>query len=257
MTSQWPGGIELSVVVPAYNEAETIEQALRRLVEHLDRQPNCSEVIVVSDGCTDGTPDLVEKLELPQVRVVHYAPNRGKGNAQRAGVDASHGKLVAFIDADLDIHPKSLLGLLDRLATTGADAVVASKLHADSEVTYPFFRRLQSSVFRTLVRLLFSLDVADSQTGLKVFRSEVLSTCLPHVDSSGFAFDLELLVRANDAGYRVIEGPVRLDYQFSTTTGAGAVVRMLRDVSRIALRRRESGRLRPVDATSAATLTSD
>jgi glycosyltransferase involved in cell wall biosynthesis len=198
----------------------------------------------VSDGSTDGTQQIATDLHIPGLTVLHYTPNRGKGNALRTGVSRAQGDIVAFIDADLDIDPVGLLELLAQLDRTGVDAVAASKSHPDSVVVYPVFRRLQSSVFRFLVRTLFSLNVADSQTGLKVFRAEVLETCLPQVESQGFAFDLELLVCANDAGYRVAEGPVRLDYQFSTTTGVRAVVCTLRDVLAIVWRRRSRKRAR-------------
>lgn len=239
------GQFELSVIVPAYEEAATIAEALRRLDGELQRQPLRYEVIVVSDGCTDGTPEIARELGLPNQRVVHYARNQGKGYAIRTGGALAEGRLVAFIDGDLDIHPSSLITLIDQLERTDVDAVVASKVHPDSSVHYPAFRRLQSSVFRLAVRTLFSLDVADSQTGLKVFRADLVKECLPKVESSGFAFDLELLVLANDAGYKVAEGPVELDYQFSTTTGVSAVMQMLRDLAAIRGRRRRASRPRP------------
>jgi hypothetical protein len=83
------------------------------------------------------------------------------------------------------------------------------------------------------VRALFTLNVSDTQTGLKLFRREVLEICLPHVTSNGFAFDLELLVLANDAGFNIVEGPVQLEFNFSTTTGAHAVIDMLRELLRL------------------------
>jgi glycosyltransferase involved in cell wall biosynthesis len=232
--------VELSVVVPAYEEAGTIAEALKRLCSRLDEQARPYEVVLVSDGSTDGTPEVASALELPNVEVLHYTPNRGKGYALKTGVAHARGEIIGFIDADLDIDPQGLITLLEMLDRTGVDIVAGSKLHPDSVVSYPTFRRLQSSVFRFLVRRLFSIDIADSQTGLKVFRAVVLEECLPKVETSGFAFDLELLVLANDAGYRVIDGPVNLDYQFSTTTGVRAIVDMVRDVWGIRRRRRRA-----------------
>jgi glycosyltransferase involved in cell wall biosynthesis len=230
----------LSVIVPVFEEAATITDALARLDKELRSQSLGYEVIVVADGCTDGTAEVARAMELPHQQVVEYSPNRGKGYAVKTGAALAQGRLVAYIDGDLDIHPSGLVTLIRQLETTGVDAVVASKLHRDSVVHYPVFRRMQSRAFRLLVRMLFKLNVADSQTGLKVFRSELIRECLPKVESSGFAFDLELLVLANDAGFRVAEGPVALEYQFSTTTGVSAIVTMLRDVAGIYGRRRSS-----------------
>ncbi len=230
----------LSVVVPAYREAETIGEALRRLTKALDEIGRTYEVIVVSDGNTDGTEARAIEFGHEHLIVVHYEPNRGKGFAIKHGAGLARGEVVVFIDADLDIHPDSIAPMLDLLERTPADAVVASKVHPDSHVSYPRFRRIQSSVLRLLIRALFDLSVSDTQTGLKVFRAPLLTTCLPHVTSEGFAYDLELLVLANDHHFKVIEGPLELDYKFSSTTGTGAVVNVLRDL--FALRgRRKAG----------------
>ena len=228
----------LSVVVPAYREAETIGEALRRLIKALDDIGRTYEVIVVSDGNTDGTEDRAMELGHEHLIVVHYEPNRGKGFAIKHGAGLARGEVVVFIDADLDIHPDSIAPMLDLLERTPADAVVASKLHPDSNVSYPRFRRVQSSVLRLLIRTLFDLGVSDTQTGLKVFRAPLLVACLPHVTSEGFAYDLELLVLANDHDFAVIEGPLELDYKFSSTTGTTAVIGVLRDLFALRQRRR-------------------
>ena len=231
----------LSVVVPAYREANTISEALHRLVGVLDGLERPYEVIVVSDGNTDGTAEVAQELDLPNLRVLHYERNQGKGHALRHGTQNAAGELVAFIDADLDIHPEGIARFLEMLETQNVDAVVASKIHPDSVVNYPAFRRLQSKIFRLLVELFFRLDVSDTQTGLKLFRRELLDMCLPLVTTSGFAFDLELLVLANDAGFHIIEGPLQLDYNFTSTTGGAAVVHMITDMVRLE-RRRVRGR---------------
>jgi glycosyltransferase involved in cell wall biosynthesis len=231
------------VVVPAYQESSTIEAALERLVAELKRLETSFEVIVVSDGSSDDTAQRARAMRLPDVEVVEYHPNQGKGHAVRVGVDRSRGDIVAFIDGDLDIHPSGIGRLLRQLEDDHLDAVVGSKVHPGSEVRYPTFRRFQSGVFRLLVRGLFSLDVADTQTGLKVFRRSALVPSLDHVRAQGFLFDLELLVLVNDAGAAVAEGPVDLDYQFSTTTGAGAIVHMLRELLHLKRRRRRERRL--------------
>ncbi|WP_165820974.1 glycosyltransferase family 2 protein [Nocardioides gansuensis] len=232
----------LSVVVPAYKEADTIAEALARLLLVLDRLDSPVEVIVVSDGNEDGTERAAAAVDHPRLRVLHYPENRGKGFAIRHGFEAASGELIAFIDADLDIHPEGILRFLEILEVSGGDAIVASKIHPDSRVSYPKFRRFQSRVFRRLVRTIFDLNVADTQTGLKLFRRPVLEECMPHVMTSGFAFDLELLVLASDADFAIAEGPIDLDFKFSTTTGSQAVFEMLADISRLQRRRIRSRR---------------
>jgi len=228
----------LSVIVPAYREGPYIYEALKQLLAALDELERDYEVVVVSDGNTDETEREARRVESDRVTVVHYDRQRGKGYALRHGFEHVHGTQVAFIDADMELHPSGIGRLIEILDTEGADVVVGSKSHPESLVYYPRFRKLQSFVFRLIVRLLFRLDVSDTQTGLKVFRREALDETMPTLQSEGFAFDLELLVMINDHGYRIVEGPVQLDYQFATTTGVGAVAHVLIETLGIAKRRR-------------------
>jgi glycosyltransferase involved in cell wall biosynthesis len=243
--------IELSVIVPVFNEAATIAEALRRLDNELRHQPLSYELIVVSDGSTDATPTIVDGLAIEGVRLVHYDDNRGKGAAVKTGAALAAGRIIAFIDGDLDIHPRGLVSLVGQLESSGADVVVGSKVHPDSIIAYPLDRRIRSKGFRLLARTLFSLDVSDSQTGLKVFRSTVARDCLPKVTSTGYAFDLEFLLLAKDLGYRLTEGPVEVDYQPSSpNTGASAVVSTFREVVHIyRLRRNPQGVDPPLPGT--------
>lgn len=232
----------LSVIVPAYREGHTIYNALGELLLTLDEMARPYEVIVVSDGSGDDTAQQARRISSPHLTVLEYDRNRGKGYALRHGFDVSKGGLVAFIDADMDLHPRGVARLLGILDDAGADAAVGSKIHPESQVHYPLFRRWQSHVFRRLVKMLFHLDVADTQTGLKVFRRQPLAEVMPLLRSEGFAFDLELLVGINDRGFKITEGPVELDYRFATTTGWSAVVDVLVDTFALALRRYANAR---------------
>src|SRR5205085_11811858 len=118
--------------------------------------------------------------------------NIGKGFALSFGVAQSTGPLVTFIDADMELDPANIKSFLDLMQSTDCDAVIGSKRHPDSKVAYPRFRRLQSWVYQMVVRLLFDLDVRDTQTGLKLFRREVLEQAVPLLAIKRFAFDLEL-----------------------------------------------------------------
>jgi glycosyltransferase involved in cell wall biosynthesis len=234
-----PTQIELSVVVPAYREGRRIFGNITRLVGELDKLAVPYEVVVVSDGNTDATVSEAKRIESRAVRVFHYPMNIGKGFALSCGVDQSVGNLVTFIDADMELDPANIGGFIEIMRSSGCDAVIGSKRHPQSEVSYPKFRRIQSAVYQLLVRVLFNLNVRDTQTGLKLFRRQVLKEALPLLAIKRFAFDLELLVVAKHLGYgNLCEAPIRLDYQFESTVNLGSAWNVLWDTAAIFYRLR-------------------
>ena len=231
--------VELSVVVPAYREGRQIFDNLTRLLSELDKLDATYEVVVVSDGNTDNTVREASRIKSPCVRVFHYPMNVGKGFALSLGVDQSIGRLVTFIDADMELDPANIGGFIELMQTSNCDAVIGSKRHPKSKVVYPKFRRFQSAVYQLLVRLLFNLNVRDTQTGLKLFRRQVLQEAMPLLAIKRFAFDLELLVVARQLGYRnVCEASITLDYQFESTVNLGSAWRVLWDTAAIFYRLR-------------------
>ena len=138
----------------------------------------------------------------PHVRVLGYSRNRGKGFALRYGISQARGKLVTFIDSDMEIAPEEIGRMAGLLDLYQADVVVGSKRHPLSEVHYPWPRRVQSLAYQLLVRMLFRVRVRDTQTGLKMFRREVADRVVDAALVKRFAFDLELLVLANHFGYQ-------------------------------------------------------
>lgn len=226
--------IELSVIVPAFREEARIYENMMRLIRVLD-QLNCEyELIVVSDGNTDQTEVEARRVPSPRTRVLAYSQNMGKGFALMHGVRASRGNLVAFIDSDLELHPEGIVDFV-RLQRAGHhDVVIGSKRHPRSVVSYPKYRRIQSYVYQLLIKLLFNLSVSDTQTGLKLFRGDVVRSVVPLLAVKRFAFDLELLVVADHLGYRnIVEAPVQLDYEFESTTNLRAAYKMLWDTAAI------------------------
>ena len=230
---------ELSVIVPAYRASLTIAETVSVLRASLERLDATSEILVVPDGTLDDTAGEVARHH-PQVRLCEYPDHRGKGYALKEGIRHSRGRYVAYIDADLELHPDALAPLLD-LAREGADAALGSKRHPRSEVAYPLFRRVQSAVYLWLVRRLFGLRVSDTQTGMKLFRGDLLREVAPSLRSDGFAFDLELLVALSQRGASIAEGPVTLAYRFESTIGPGAVLQVAGDTIRIWWRVRRHG----------------
>jgi glycosyltransferase involved in cell wall biosynthesis len=203
--------------MPAFNEADRIERNLSITTETLSRFGYDFELILVDDGSTDDTASraLRALARHPKTtRVISTRANRGKGNALICGTLHATGDLVAFLDADLDLHPAQLPSLLQILISSNADAVVGSKHHASSHVeNYPLTRRLCSKIYYNVVRALFGLPIRDTQTGIKVFKMELLRKVVPLVRSNRFAFDLDVLATAHKLGFRLAEGPINVEFR--------------------------------------------
>ena len=232
----------LTVVVPVYNGGERIVQNVELIRDVVAAGVGEDvEVIVVSDGSIDGTAErLLEARTEAGIRVIHYDRNLGKGYAVRTGALSSRGDWVALVDADLDLDPGAVATYLEIARRDRLDFAIGSKRHPESVVHYPRSRRVASWCYQLLNRVLFRLDVRDTQVGLKVFRREVVDEVVPLLLVKQFAFDLELLAVARAFGYsRLRELPVRLEYRF---TGSGvrsrAVVRALVDTAAIFYRLR-------------------
>ena len=209
----------LSLVTPVHNGAVYIQENLRTMVVALEGLRRTFEVIVVCDGCSDLTPQLANALDDSRVRVLHYDENHGKGHAILHGVSHARGRLIAWLDSDLDIAPEVIVRAARRFGESEIDAVIGSKRHPESRVGYPRIRRIYSWGFQILVRLLFRINVRDTQVGAKVFRRELLDTVAPLLLVKRYAFDLEVLAVGAEFGFdRIEEAPIDLDYRF---TGSG------------------------------------
>lgn len=220
----------LSVIMPVYNEGPRLFANLQRTVPPLRYLGPC-EVIVVNDGSADDSAAEMKRAAelLPEVRTVNL-PHAGKGEALRQGAAEARGEFVAFFDADLDLPPEQILFFVAVQRVKKADAVIGSKMHPDSTVQYPLRRRIYSMGYYLLTKLLFGLPVRDTQTGLKLVRRSLLTKALARTKLTGFAFDLELLVRLLQLGARMTEAPVVVDYNMKFGgIGLPAVWTILRD----------------------------
>ena len=231
------------MVVPVYNGGEEIVEnvrAIRRTIaEGLSRDE--IEVIVVSDGSLDDTGErLLAVRGDAGIRVIHYDRNLGKGYAVKTGALSANGEWIALVDADLDLDPASIPAYLDVAQREGLDFAIGSKRHEDSVVHYPRSRRIASWCYQQLNRLLFRLDVRDTQVGLKIFSRRVVDEVLPVLLVKQFAFDLELLAVATSLGLgRIKEMPIRLEYRFTgSALRSGTVLRALWDTAAVFYRLR-------------------
>lgn len=214
---------DVTVVIPVYNGEAFIAESIATIVTILDEAPFTYDLVVVSDGSVDGTFAEIHGTTGRSIEVIHYEQNAGKGYAVKVGMLAATGRYVAFLDADLDLHPGRLAEFYELAERHGHDAVIGSKRHQDSNVDYPRRRRIYSAMYQRLIAVLFGVNVRDTQVGIKLFRSELAAAVAPRLLVKRYAFDLELLVAARQLGYTdVIEAPITLTYQFS---GSGMNVR--------------------------------
>ncbi len=217
---------KLSIIIPAYKEERSIRQTVERIVEVYDKLPYSYEVLVVVDGSPDQTAAEAKKVNSQNVKVYEYSPNQGKGYAIKYGVEKAIGKIITFTDAGGDFNPEQFDKYVSLMELFDADIVIGSKRHPASRVNYPLVRRIYSRCYQLLIRLLFGLKVTDTQTGLKFFKSNVAKTIFPKALVKQYAIDLELLVIAQQYGFkRIFEAPVELE--FNTEGGGAATIRAI------------------------------
>ena len=212
MNRRFPLNINLvSVIVPAYKQEKTIVKDLNRIKKVLDKMRYPTELICVVDGKGDQTFNRALKFtkKNPNVRVIGYDTNKGKGYAVRFGMADSRGEIVGFIDSGMDLNPNGLAMLLEHFEWYGSDIIVGSKRHPVSKILYPWQRKVLSFGYQLLVFFMFGLKIRDTQVGMKFFRRKVLEKVLPRLLVKKFAFDVEILAVSNSLGFkRIFEAPV-------------------------------------------------
>lgn len=249
----------ISFIIPTYNEEETIFCNLLECLAVVRKLGLPFEIIVVNDGSTDNNLLEIERAaeDHPEIVLVTYAKNVGKGNAIKAGVRRACGNLVVFLDADLEIHPSQTAGFIQRMGDTGADVVIGSKRHPESKIDYPTKRKFLSWGYHLLIKTMFDLDVTDTQPGFKLFRKEVLEKEMSKVMADRYAFDLDLLVNASADGYKIVEAPIEL--KFSRNFGGRLGFRTIKSilVETLSIFYRQKVRKRKTPALNAITSKAD
>ena len=227
--------MKFSMIIPVYKHGKTIRQELESIIRVLDKAAIPFEIIPVIDGELDDSRVQAQKVNDKRVKVIGYKNNRGKGYAVRFGFAQATGDVIGFMDGGGDLNPEVLPYMLAQFAFADADVVLGSKRHPESKVSYPVYRRILSWGYQKFTKLLFGMDIRDTQVGMKLYKRKLLEDVLPRLLVKQFAFDIEMLAVAYHLGYRKIyEAPVRIDL-FSAKSSISwsrmlrTIVNMLKD----------------------------
>jgi glycosyltransferase involved in cell wall biosynthesis len=225
--------LELSIIIPAFNEEGRLAESLKRIREYLNRRAIPFEILVVDDGSTDGTAKLVERARdgFPELRLISNSGNRGKGFSVRHGMLEARGEIALFTDADLSAPIEEADKLLAALRDGGYDGAIGSRAvdRGLIEVHQARPREIAGIIFNLLVRSFVGLPFQDTQCGFKAFRMQKTRRVFELQRIEGFGFDPEILFLAQKMGLRVAEVPVRWAHHPATK------VRVFRDSVRMFL----------------------
>ena len=194
--------MKLSVIIPVYNEVGTIEE----IIERVKQVPFEKEIIVVDDGSTDGTSDLLKKKRDDGVTVLFNEPNQGKGAAIRTAIPHISGDIAIIQDADLEYHPSEYPRLIAPILEGKADVVYGSRFLGGPHRVLFFWHAVGNRIITTLSNILTNLNLSDMETGYKVFRAEVLKRM--EIESNRFGFEPEITAKIAKMGCHIYEVPI-------------------------------------------------
>lgn len=219
--------IDISVIIPAYNEKNRIGAFLDKLVTYCGKSSFTCEVIVVDDCSTDDTLNTLAQYrdQFQHFHVLRSERNRGKGYSVKSGLFKAMGNFCLFMDADGSVEPDEIEKNLEYILNEDYDIFIGSRVLRDSDQVLDtrWYRESMGNVFNFFVRLFLFKNICDTQCGFKIFRREVIQPVFSRVQIDGFGFDLELLYVAQRMGFRIKEGPVSWHHV------DGGKVRLLRD----------------------------
>jgi dolichyl-phosphate beta-glucosyltransferase len=203
--------IDISVVIPAFNESKRLPAFLNELVEHCNKSQKTYEIIVVDDGSNDDTGQVALEFQpvFPSLFVYKLGTNRGKGYAVKYGFFKSRGKICLFMDADGSTPSTEIeknLFYLDE----GYDIFIGSRVLRDEDqiLKVALHRKGIGIIFNFFVKKILSTNIKDTQCGFKIFKKEIINPLFSRMNINGFGFDLEMLYLAHKMGYKVKEGPI-------------------------------------------------
>lgn len=195
---------KISVVVPTFNEAQTLRPLFDKLFQQFNGQP--LEVLVVDDGSTDETRQLIAQLTDPRIRMLTHERNLGKGAALRTALAIVSGDIVLIQDADLEYDPKDIFPLLEPILAGHADAVFGTRFHGRVQRVHLYWHRVANRWLTGLSNLVNNLDLSDMETGYKAFRKELADQIL--IRENGFGVEPELTAKLARLKCRIYEVPI-------------------------------------------------
>ena len=197
----------ISIVFPAYNEAERIEKAIKETEKFLKKINYDYEIIVAEDGSTDGTDKIVQELVNDKIRLFHSDVRLGRGKALMNAFEKAKGEIVVSMDVDLATNIKHLKELIEAIEN-GYDIAIGSRLIEGSKAKRSFERLLYSKVYNFLVRALLKSKIKDHQCGFKAFKKDIVVKLGKEAKDNHWFWDTEILVLAQRKGYKIKEIPV-------------------------------------------------
>ena len=228
--------MRISLCVPMYNESSIIAETAKDLHKYMTlHYDNDFEIIFADDGSRDGSAKIVEELGLPNVRVVGYTQNQGKGCAVRNGVLASRGDVVIFTDADLAYGMELIDDTVKIIESKSHNMLVASRSkHSEGYEGYTFIRKLASKVYLKVINIFGGIKISDAQCGFKAYEGDVGRKIFSLCKTNNFAFDLEVILFAQKMKLAIYELPAKIiNHRESKVNVVKDAIRMLKAISTI------------------------
>lgn len=227
--------MKISLCIPMYNESSIIADTAKTVSDYMAANFEDYEVLFSNDGSTDNSAAIVEGLALPNVRVVGYEKNQGKGCAVRTAMLAADGDVIMFTDADLAYGTDVIKRVYDIFETTQTDIVIGSRnINKDGYEGYTFTRKVTSKAYIKVLGIAGGLKLSDSQTGCKAFSRKAAHDIFSRCEVNRFAFDFEAILWAQKLGYKFTEMPVKIiNHRESKVRIVRDSARMLRDLRKM------------------------
>ena len=235
--------MKFSLCIPMYNESSIIKDTAQTLHEYMSSNFEDYEIIFADDGSKDGCGKIVEEMSLPNVRLVGYEQNMGKGYAVRTAMLAAEGDIIMFTDADLAYGTDVIKQVYDTFQKNpDAEMVIGSRnLHKDGYEGYTAIRRLASKAYIKVLSIVGGFKLTDSQCGCKAFRGEAAKKIFSRCEVNRFAFDFECILWAVKYGMKIVEMPVKIiNHRESKVSVLRDSFKMVRDIVKMKKRIKKS-----------------
>lgn len=225
----------ITLIIPMYNESSIIADTAKTVSEYMQKNFDSYEIIFSDDGSKDNCAQIVKDMQLPNVRVVGYEKNHGKGCAIRTGMLEANGEIVMFTDADLAYGTDVIRRVYDTLNEADANMLIGSRnLSKDGYEGYTAMRKIMSKIYIKVLCIAGGFKLSDSQCGCKAYKGEAVKKIFERCKVDGFAFDFESILWAQKFGYKIVEMPVKIvNHRESKVNAIRDTFKMLGDLRKM------------------------